>query len=36
VTDTPPRNHWGSAAKVLAVQVLTLFALFALQQAFTP
>lgn len=36
MSGTSPRNHWGSAAKVLVVQVLTLFALLALQQAFTP
>lgn len=36
MTGTPPRNHWASAVKVLAVEVLTLVALFALQQSFTP
>jgi hypothetical protein len=36
VNGTPQRSPWGAAVKVIAVQVITLFALFALQQAFTP
>ena len=33
--DTRRRTAWNSAIKVVAVEVVTLLALFALQQAFT-
>lgn len=32
---TPQGRGWGSAITVIAVEVVTLLALFALQQAFT-
>lgn len=36
MTTSPPHTKtWGSAVKVIAVEVITLLALFALQQAFT-
>ena len=36
MTETPPGRLRAAAITVIAVQVITLFALFALQQAFTP
>jgi hypothetical protein len=35
MTDTRHTKTWGSAAKVIAVEIVTLLLLFALQQAFT-
>ena len=35
MTDAGHERSWGSAIKVVAVEVVTLLALFALQQAFT-
>jgi len=35
MTNAPHARPWGAAIRIIAVEVVTLLALFALQQAFT-